>query len=197
VIVATQVLESMTVEPRPTRAEVNDAANAVDDGVDGIMLSGESAVGKFPIKAIETLSSIIVEAEAAPLRAAAPPSEAAGDHAQAICEAAVTLANRGDAQALVAVTRSGGTARRLAALRPRAPIIAVSESGETARRLALYWGVLPVGIPFGDNLETAAPMIARELVSRGIVARGLPVVVVNISPDLGQSDANYLKMRLL
>ena len=125
VIVATQVLESMTTEPRPTRAEVSDAANAVDDGVDAIMLAGETAAGAFPARAVQTLDAIIGEAESlalAPAQVSAP-GGAGGDHTQAVCEAAVTLANRSDAHAIVAVTRGGHTARRLSALRPRAPIV--------------------------------------------------------------------------
>src|SRR4029077_20469203 len=122
VIVATQVLESMTTEARPTRAEVNDAANAVEDGVDAIMLAGETAAGLYPARAVLTLDAIIRDAESCftidvrGLRRDGPK-----DHAQALCEAAVTLANRGDAHAIVADTRGGGTARRLSALRPRAP----------------------------------------------------------------------------
>ena len=131
----------MTVEARPTRAEASDAANAVDSGVDAIMLAGETAVGKFAARAVQTLDAIIRDAEASP-PADRPPCRMGGadDHAQALCEAAVTLANRGDAQAIVAVTRGGGTARRLSALRPRAPIIATTDRDDTARRLALVLG---------------------------------------------------------
>src|SRR6185312_13365988 len=106
VIVATQVLESMRTEPRPTRAEVNDAANAVDDGVDAIMLTGETAAGAYPARTVQTLDAIIRDAELMPrLEAARRMSDSRHhDHAQALCEAAVILANRGEAQAIVAVT---------------------------------------------------------------------------------------------
>jgi len=199
VIVATQVLESMTTEPRPTRAEVNDAANAVEDGVDAIMLAGETAVGAFGARAVQTLDAIICDAEAT------PPDEwsmrrqdhASTDHAQAICEAAVTLANRGDAQAIVAVTRGGGTARRLSALRPRAPIIATTDRNDTARRLALFWGVVPVCTGIGENVDSAGALVSEQLVARGLVARGAAVVLVNISADLTRADANYLKIQRL
>ena len=199
VIVATQVLESMTTEPRPTRAEVNDAANAVEDGVDAIMLAGETAVGAFAARAVQTLDAIILDAEAT------PPTEwsmrrhdqASTDHAQAICEAAVTLANRGDAQAIVAVTRGGGTARRLSALRPRAPIIATTDRDDTARRLALFWGVVPVCTEIGENVDSAGMLVSEQLVARGLVARGAAVVLVNISPELTRADANYLRIQRL
>jgi pyruvate kinase len=200
VIVATQVLESMTSEARPTRAEVNDAANAIEDGVDAIMLAGETAAGAYPSRAVLTLDAIIRDAEAGltmdrPRRS----SDAAlrDDHAQALCEAAVTLANRGDAHAIIAVTRGGGTARRLSALRPRAPIIATTERDDTARRLSFYWGVSPVCVEIGDDVETTRAMITRQLTARGLVASGSTVVLVNISDDLTRDDANYLKMKRL
>ena len=197
VIVATQVLESMTTEARPTRAEVNDAANAVEDGVDAIMLAGETAMGAYAARAVQTLDAIIRDAEAAPSPDA--PSRMVDprhdDHAQALCEAAVTLANHGAAQAIVAVTRGGTTARRLSALRPRAPIIAATEQAQTARRLSLYWGVVPFRMTIGDNLDDASARIGAGLVERGFVERGAAVVFVSISADLTRSDANYLKIQ--
>lgn len=199
VIVATQVLESMTSEARPTRAEVNDAANAVDDGVDAIMLADETAVGAFAARAVQTLDAIIRDAESTPAADPARPSAEAlgGGHVQALCEAAVTLANRGDAQAIVAVTRGGGTARRLSALRPSAPIIATTDRDDTARRLSLYWGVVPVCTDIGENVDSAGLLISRQLVARGLVAAGSAVVLISISPDLSRADANYLKMQRL
>jgi pyruvate kinase len=196
VIVATQVLESMTVEARPTRAEVNDAANAVDDGVDAIMLAGETAAGAYPARAVQTLDAIIRDAELIPrLEAARRMSDSRHhDHAQALCEAALILANRGEAQAIVAVTRGGTTARRLSALRPGAPIIAATERGDTARRLALYWGVFPLCIELCENLEEASARVGVQLVERGVVPTGGAVVFVSISADLTRSDANYLKI---
>jgi len=196
VIVATQVLESMTVEPRPTRAEVSDAANAVADGVDAIMLAAETAAGAFPARAVQTLDAIIREAESGPVHEASRTVRATNepDHAQAICEAAVTLAELGHAEAIVAVTRGGGTARRLSALRPRAPILATTDRDETARRLAIYWGVSPVRTDIGENVVEAGPLIGRQLVARGLVAAGAAVVLVSIHPDLTRSDANYLKI---
>jgi pyruvate kinase len=197
VIVATQVLESMTVEPRPTRAEVSDAANAVDDGVDAIMLAGETAAGAFPVRAVHVLDAIIREAESAQGITPALSFGVSGDQAQALCEAAVTLASRGDAAAIVAVTRGGSTARRLAALRPRAPIIAACEREEVARRLSLYWGVLPMLTKIGDNVDMAGTLVGRELVSRGLVPTGASVVLVSINTDLARTDANYLKVQKL
>lgn len=196
VILATQVLESMTVEPRPTRAEVSDAANAVDDGVDAIMLAGETAAGAFPARAVETLDAIISEAESG---WAGEPTPAAtsvvNDHAQALCEAAVTLANRSEARAIVAVTRGGHTARRLSALRPHAPVIAACDDEVTARRLSLYWGVLPVRTAIGEDVAMSGILIGQELVARGMLPRDANVVLVSVNPDLGRTDANFLKIQ--
>jgi len=200
VIVATQVLESMTKEARPTRAEVNDAANAVEDGVDVIMLAGETAAGAHPARTVLTLASIIREAESS-----APPLEIQrrasdnlhNDHAQALCEAAVTLAHRGEAQAIVAITRGGTTARRLSALRPKAPIIAATQVANTARRLTLHWGVVPLRAEIGDNLDEASARVGRLVIERGLVTSGAAAVFVSISADLNRSDANYLKIQRL
>jgi pyruvate kinase len=195
VILATQVLESMMLEPRPTRAEVSDAANAVDGGVDAIMLAGETAAGPFPARAVQWLDAVVRDAESTlPSSAGQMSSETELDHAQALCEAAVTLAERGDAQAIVAVTRGGGTARRLSALRPRVPILATTERDDLARRLALYWGVEPVCTDIGENVEAAGALIGRQLVARGLVASNASMVFVSISPDLARTDANYLKI---
>ncbi|MCU1381483.1 MAG: pyk [Acidobacteria bacterium] len=199
VIVATQVLESMTAEARPTRAEVNDAANAVEDGVDVIMLAGETAAGAFPVRTVRTLNAVIGDAEAAPPHRlpATRSGDGYSDHAHALCAAAVTLADRSAAQAIVAVTRGGTTARWLSALRPQAPIIAATERERTARRLTLYWGVVPLCMPIGENLDEASARIGAELVSRGLAAAGSAAVFVSISADLSRRDANYLKIHRL
>jgi pyruvate kinase len=199
VIVATQVLESMTSEARPTRAEVNDAANAVEDGVDAIMLAGETAAGAHPVRAVKMLNAIIGDAETAPLHgvSAAAPTPAHDDHARAMCEAAVTLVDRSAAQAIVAVTRGGTTARQLSALRPHAPIIAATEREATARRLTLYWGVVPLCMPLGDNLDEASVRVGLALVERGLVSAGATCVFVSINADLSRRDANYVKIHRL
>jgi pyruvate kinase len=195
VILATQVLESMTTGARPTRAEASDAANAVEDGVDAIMLSGETATGVNPARVVQTLDAIIRDAESAGVvhRLSAPASDAR-DHAQAICEAAVTLAEKGDAQAIVAITRNGGTARRLSALRPRVPVLATTDRAEQARRLLLNWGVSPVILDLGEEVEAVGAQTARQLLARGLVAAGTTIVLVRINADLTRTDANYLKI---
>ena len=199
VILATQVLESMTVEGRPTRAEVSDAANAVEDGVDAIMLSGETASGAHPARVVQTLDAIIREAESTlmPRHLFARRVAHDDDHAQAICEAAVALAELANARAIVAVTRGGGTAKRLSALRTKVPIFATTDRPETARCLAPYFGVTPICTEIAENVSAAGLLIGQQLVRRKLVAPGDRVVLVSINPDLARTDANYLKIQAL
>jgi pyruvate kinase len=197
VIVATQVLESMRTEPRPTRAEVSDAANAVDEGVDAIMLAGETAVGVYPVRAVETLDIVIREAEAVgPASGVELASRPGPDgHSRAICAAAVTLASRGDASAIVAVTAGGATARLLSALRPRAPIYAATDQPTVAQRLAIAWGVVPVLADLGGDVSAVAGRIGETLVERGAIPRGSVIVLVSVSPDLSRDASNFLKLQ--
>lgn len=192
VIVATQVLESMRVDPRPTRAEVSDAANAVGEGADAIMLAGETAVGAWPDKTVRTLATIIVEAERAPSSDTVKPTvDPTGSlHGRALCEAAVTLATTGRADAIVAVTREGKTARLLSALRPETRIIAATASTAVAGTLALMRGVTPV-ITAAREVRPVGSM----LIEQGLVAAGAVVVFISVNPDLSRSDANYLNVQ--
>jgi pyruvate kinase len=146
-ITATQMLESMRVNPRPTRAEVADVANAVLDGTDAVMLSGETAVGNHPIESVETMASVVAEAE----RQVDYTEWLARRHGlredtpdQAIGLAACTLAAEVNAVAIVTFTASGATARAVSRYRPRAPILGVTTDRRTWRRLSLVWGVRPI-----------------------------------------------------
>ena len=208
VILATQVLESMRTEPRPTRAEVSDAATAVDQGVDAIMLSGETASGDFPVRSVQTLAAIIADAETVATPAAllgadvllerldtVQPSDGFDTlrrHGRAMCEAAVTLATAARADAIIAITRFGKTAQMLSSLRPRATILAVTPSAATARRLSLLWGVTPLVSDLQHLRALDAPI--RE---SGHLAAGAVVVFFNITPDLTRQDANFLNVQQL
>jgi pyruvate kinase len=198
VIVATQVLESMRTEPRPTRAEVSDAATAVDQGADAIMLSGETASGQYPVGAVDMLRAVIRDAETVAVRSSLLAGEACGfevmqaPHGRAICEAAVTLATSGQAEAIVAVTRYGHTARLLSSLRPQAGILAVTTSDVVARRLTLCWGVRPVVSELHDVQALEGPIRAAMDLSPAAV-----VVFINISQDLNRADANFLNVQQL
>ena len=210
VILATQVLESMRTEPRPTRAEVSDAAHAVDQGVDAIMLAGETAAGEYPVEAVETLIAVIKDAEtvATPAHLLGPDISLFGPqgvesppdgfdafrtvHGRAMCEAAVTLASTGQAEAIVAVTQHGKTAHLLSSLRPRASIVAITPSDVVARRLTLYWGVRPVVSDLEDLRALEQPIRSAVSLSPRAV-----VVFININPDLTCLDANFLNVQRL
>ena len=194
VIVATQVLESMRFEPRPTRAEVTDAAHAVDEGVDAIMLAGETAAGKYPVRAVATLDAIVSEAESAAGGTTRVVSELTGssEHGRALCEAALALADRARAAAIVAVTQGGLTARMLAALRPSARIIAATPNAKAAATLSLVWGVTPM-VTEAVTLSAIRPL----LVARGLLPTGSVVVFVAISAVLGADGANYVHVERL
>jgi pyruvate kinase len=197
VIVATQVLESMRTEPRPTRAEVSDAANAVDDGVDAIMLAGETAAGKFPVKAVQTLDLIIRDAEVMPPAGTVvlEDTHLLSGPGLALCEAAVTLAGHSEAAAIVAVTRGGKTARVLSALRPRATIYAATDSADIARKLVFAWGVVPLVCDLGEDVSASVAEIGERLAARGAIAAGSVIVVVSVSPDLTRGPSNFLKLQ--
>jgi pyruvate kinase len=203
VILATQVFESMRTEPRPTRAEVSDAATAVDQGADAIMLAGETAAGAYPVRAVETLGAVIADAETvAPSifgRSGAPQRSAAfavaesllgSRHGVAMCEAAVTLASSGQADAIVALTREGRTAQLLSTFRPRAPVLAITERDVVARRLTLWWGVTPV-LGHGSSLSA----FEATLRTSGGLAPGATAVFISLSPDLSREDANFLNVQ--
>ena len=194
VIIATQVLDTMRFERRPTRAEVNDAANSVYDGVDAIMLAGETAVGSFPALAVETLDSVIRDAESVPLATQPPPSTMGRHHGRALCEAAVSLASAFKASVIVAVTRHGATALQLAALRPGVPIYAVTDDDAVARRLALSWGVSSTTVAT-SGLETAS--IQQTLLQRKTLAQGDFVIFVRVHSDPTLADGNFLQLRQL
>jgi pyruvate kinase len=195
VIVATQVMESMRSAPRPTRAEVSDAAGAVDGGAAAIMLSGETAVGLYPVRSVQVLDSIIRDAESMPpvWTSASSPQEPT-DHVAALCDAAVTLASRGQIDVVVAVTREGRTARLLSARRPSAPIYAATEKVEVARRLALWWGVTPLVVPLEGHVDEVADRIIEHLKSAGFTSQAT-IAIVNASPNLDRGAANFLRIR--
>jgi pyruvate kinase len=197
VILATQVLESMRTEPRPTRAEVSDAANAVDDGVDAIMLAGETAAGKYPVRAVHTLDIVIRDAELMPPvgSVALEESHLLTGHGRAICDAAVTLAEHGEANAIVAVTRGGKTARVLSALRARVPIFAATDKPDILHRLALLWGVVPVLSDLSGDVNEAAARISDDLVAKDAIPRGSSIELVSITPDLARGPSNFLKVQ--
>lgn len=196
VIVATQVLESMRTEPRPTRAEASDAAGAVDGGADAIMLSGETATGLYPVRSVEVLDAIIRDAESgvSPLteRRAAP---GATDHVRALCEAAVALSRRTSAHAIVAVTREGRTAKLLSAIRPQSLIAAVTDKADVARGLALWHGIVPLVCDLTGDSEEIIARVADSVVKGTEAPSDATMVVVNTSADLDRGSSNFIRIR--
>jgi pyruvate kinase len=196
VIVATQVLESMRTEPRPTRAEASDAAGAVDGGADAIMLSGETATGIYPVRSVEVLDAIIRDAESGmstPVEPVAPPIGV--DYVKALCEAAVSLSRRSNAHAIVAVTREGQTARLISAIRPHAIIAAVTDKPEIARGLALWHGVVPIVGDLDGEMEQVIARVVDAAVKRTQAPENATMVVVNTSVDLDRGASNFVRIR--
>jgi pyruvate kinase len=192
VITATQMLESMTDNALPTRAEVTDVANAVLDGTDAVMLSGETAVGKYPVETVRRMSAIAETAEETlypferPLRALGADAEV-GD---VLARMAVSGCRDAGARAVVVFTRSGRTAMRLSDERPRVPILAFSNEDATFCRLALYWGVQPRVIGAVQTPTELLRAAETVLLAEGWAARGDPVVLVlgsRTTPDAANS----------
>jgi pyruvate kinase len=149
VIVATQMLESMQKNPRPTRAEVSDVTNAVHDGADAVMLSGESANGLYPVESVKMMNSIIDEAERW-IEGRPPKLEvfpAPGDHLESVCYSAVKAAGALKADCIIVLTRKGNSARTLAKFRPNCPIMAFTPDAKVARQLILTRGIHPMVNP--------------------------------------------------
>ena len=179
VITATQMLESMQLNPRPTRAEVSDVANAIYDGTDAIMLSGESASGNYPEEAVETMDRIATTTEASlnysSLHRRAVRT-AFDDTSEAICMSVAEIATKFNAQAIIAFTKTGFTAKRMSRYRPKATIIAVTQSEETIKNLALSWGVQPVKTN-GVNTRAGKMEYANLLaIEKGVPSGSLIIV---------------------
>ena len=202
VITATEMLDSMVHARRPTRAEASDVANAVLDGTDAVMLSGETAVGDHPVQVVETMARIVDDVEASEDYAASqeqrvPP---AGDsRTDAIARSARYLARDVDASAVVTVTESGYTAGKVAKYRPAVPVVAVTPDERVRQRLALPWGITPRHLPFPEGGATELiEGAATAAIDAGVAESGDTVVVLaGMMTDLeGANTTNTLKVHL-
>lgn len=193
VITATQMLDSMIRNPRPTRAEVNDVANAIMDGTDCVMLSGESAAGKYPVEAVKMMASICRETEQyLPERHQYHERGGVRDVNGAIGFAAVTTANRVNAKCIIAPTESGRTARLISNFRPSLPVYAVSPHETTVRKCCFYWGVTVLkGIAQGSLSATVdhALVVAK---GNDLVQEGDLVVLTAGDPNTAPSQGDYI-----
>ena len=200
VITATQMLKSMTDAPRPTRAEVTDVTNAVLEGTDAVMLSEESAMGKYPVEAVQTMAKIAEEAEQWFPRKAwwqRLQQVQAQDESEAIARAACGLAETLQVQALVIATQTGGTARLAAKTRPAQPILAGTTEPDAFRRLALVWGVRPMMIKPVDLLINLLIEMHRAAKETGLVKTDDSVVCTAGFP-LGKTGAsNLIKVEIV
>lgn len=192
-IIATQMLESMTDSPRPTRAEVSDVANAILDGADAVMLSGETAVGRYPREAVSQMDQVARDVESGG-DIEAPELEGFPGGLPipvAVSQSTVDLARRLDARAIITFTTSGFTARHHAASRPRTAILAVSPSEAVVRRMALYWGVQAVSISQVEGTEEMIEQANRAAMEGGLAEPG-DVVVIAAGLPLEVSDTTNL-----
>ncbi len=170
VIVATQMLESMTTSPQPTRAEVSDVANAILDGADAVMLSGETARGKYPVQTVETMARIAVATDKLAVASFKRDSQGKISTAEAISAAVYDLAESLHANAIISATTSGFTARMVARFRPHVPVIAVAHDERTKRLLQLSWGVIPCVFPReSSSAHQTIPDALRAAVDAGYV----------------------------
>ncbi|MGN0531087.1 MAG: pyruvate kinase [Eubacterium sp.] len=198
VVTATQMLESMINNPRPTRAEITDVANAIYDGTSAIMLSGETAMGKHPVEAVKTMALIAKTTEDdidyVEKFEMLSPRGAKRDITSAISHATVTTAHDLNASAIITVTKSGTTARQISKFRPECPIISATTSDKVRRQNNLSWGVIPVMCEEKSNTDELFQHAVDVAVKTGIIGRG-DVVVITAGIPLGQSGTtNMLKV---
>ncbi len=196
VITATQMLESMTHAPRPTRAEASDVANAICDGTDALMLSAETAAGAYPAEAVAMMDRIARYTESSEFFHvhSAPPRSS---HAHAVTHAACTLAYELHAHAIVVFTRSGTSAHLVAHWRPQVPVFAYTDNETTYRGLSLWWGIEPVLLPFEENTDFMVSAVSRDLLQAGRLAEGSSVVFVGSTPLLVRGRTNFIKLQTL
>ncbi|MEO8953783.1 MAG: pyruvate kinase [Ktedonobacteraceae bacterium] len=193
VITATQMLESMITNPRPTRAEASDVANAILDGTDSVMLSGETAAGAYPIEAVQMMVRIALETESGN-RTARQPQCKRLTQAHAVSHAARALAEEASVQAIVVFTRSGASAHLISKDRPRTPILAYTPSECVYRQLALWWGVWPHILPMQGTTEELISVVDKRLQDDKLQKPGDHVVIMGGLPVASQARTNFVKL---
>lgn len=199
VITATQMLESMMSNPRPTRAESSDVANAVLDGTDAVMLSGETAAGKYPLQALQHMDKICrnVEFKADKMYQTlqfVQPEWKEKQVIESLSYSCVTIGEAVEAKAIATITHSGTTARRIAKFRPRVPVIAFTESIEVRRQLMLVWGVSPVQLDELFETDLSVKRMEEYLKECGVVRSGERLVIAAGIPVTKRGHSNMIKI---
>jgi pyruvate kinase len=202
VITATQMLDSMISNPRATRAESSDVANAVIDGTDAVMLSGETAAGKYPVEAVRTMSKIIrsVEENASSIYYSLlyrKPDWKEKQVIESLAYSCVTIAENIEAKAISTITHSGNTARRIAKFRPKVPIIAFTESRLVRRQLNLVWGVQSVRLQELFDTDKSVKMMEDYLADHGLVNHGDRVIIATGMPLAKRGRTNMIKVSII
>jgi pyruvate kinase len=196
VIVATQMLDSMITNSRPTRAEASDVANAVLDGADALMLSGETSVGRYPIKSVRTMAQIIEAAEDGPVNVP-PLNHVPRTKRGVLSYAARDIGERLSARALVAFTQSGDTVRRLARLHTRLPLLAFTPTPDVRSQLAMSWGVETFLVDFVHSTDAMVRQVDNAILSIDRFQRGDLVVIVAGSPPGTVGSTNLIRVHRL
>jgi pyruvate kinase len=194
VITATQMLESMIHNPRPTRAEASDVANAILDGTDAVMLSGETSVGDYSVECVGMMARIALEAEASG-RGRPPARHGRSGYPHAIAHAACAIAGDLDLTAICAFTQSGYTAQLVSKERPAVPVLAFTHDRRVYNRTALFWGVLPLLTEFVPGVDDLIRLVGDQLVTRKLAAPGDSVVVLGGIPVAERGATNFLKIQ--
>lgn len=190
VITATQMLESMITSPKPTRAEVSDVANAIFDGTDAVMLSGETASGKYPLLAVEMMHKIAIETEAVAPRYRHDVKTVQENLARSACE----LAERVKAAAIASFTLSGYTATLISKQRPPVKVIALTQRDIVSRQLSLCWGIIPISLMDVYDTETMMKLVEHTLTDYGLVKKGDVVIVTGGLPIAARGESNFIKI---
>ena len=194
VIVATQMLESMINNSTPTRAEATDCANAVLDGADALMLSGETSVGEFPLEAVKVMARIIERTEQVALNQISPLQHNPSTKGGAITKAATEVGAQVDAKYLIAFTQSGDSARRMSRLRSPIPILAMTPDQSTLNRLSITWGVEPMLAPMVKHTDEMVMQVDNLLINSNRVKRGELVLIVAGSPPGIPGSTNAMRV---
>ena len=195
VITATQMLESMINHARPTRAEASDVANAILDGTDAVMLSAETAIGKYPVEAVQVMARIACESEPNCKHGPFEHPNQPRTHAHAVASAANILAREAGAHLIAAFTRTGTSAHLISKERPVMPVVAYTPFEQVYRRLALWWGVMPRRSELLGTTEQLIAWVDEQLQEEGLVQRGDEVVIMGGMPIAGSARTNFVKLQ--